>query len=104
IRDSNCGIKVLKREAADPTGLFNYGLPMIVPLLRVRGFKAMELPVSLGERKVGESKYFENGHLLGGSKNIGDILFHSVMLVNLFVHVPLEWRSRISGKTRNLMS
>ncbi len=92
IKDSNCGIKVLTRRAADPRSLFEYGLPLIVPLLKVRGFKSRELDVALHERKNGESKYFEDGRFLGGPKNIWDITYHSIMLLSLLAHAPLESR------------
>src|SRR2546428_8471806 len=36
LKDSNCGVKVLTRRAADPSSLFHYGLPLMVPLLKVR--------------------------------------------------------------------
>jgi len=44
----------------------------------------------LHERKNGESKYFQDGHFLGGSKNIRDITYHSMMLLNLLAHAPFE--------------
>ncbi len=90
LRDSNCGIKVLRREAADADTIFNYGLPLVVPLLKIRGFESTEVPVMLHERKNGESKYFQDGHFLGGSKNIRDITYHSIMLLNLLAHIPFE--------------
>ncbi len=90
LRDSNCGIKVLRREAVDADTMFNYGLPLIVPLLKIRGFESTEVPVMLHERKNGESKYFQDGHFLGGSKNIRDITYHSMMLLNLLAHAPFE--------------
>ncbi len=94
LRDSNCGIKVLKKEAADSGSIFDYGLPLVVPLLKVRGFESTEFPVTLHERKNGESKYFQNGHFLGGSKNVRDITYHSLMLLNLLAHAPTESGSR----------
>src|SRR2546422_1463298 len=97
IKDSNCGIKLLTRRAADPRSLFDYGLPLMVPLLKVRGFKSRELDVALRERKNGESKYFENGRFLGGPKNIWDITYHSIMLLSLLAHMPFESRQQ---KTR----
>ncbi len=97
IKDSNCGIKLLTRIAADPRSLFDYGLPLMVPLLKVRGFKSEELDVALHERKNGESKYFENGRFLGGPKNIWDITYHSIMLLSLLAHMPFESRQQ---KTR----
>ena len=90
LRDSNCGIKVLKKEAAADGTIFDYGLPLVVPLLKIRGFEAAEFPVTLHDRKNGESKYFQDGHFLGGSKNVRDITFHSIMLLNLIAHAPLE--------------
>ncbi len=90
LRDSNCGIKVLRREAADADTIFSYGLPLVVPLLKIRGFESTEVPVMLHERKNGESKYFQDGHFLGGSKNIRDITYHSIMLLNLLAHAPFE--------------
>lgn len=97
IKDSNCGIKVFTRRAADPRSLFDYGLPLIVPLLKVRGFKSQELDVVLHERKNGESKYFEDGRFLGGPKNIWDITYHSIMLLSLLAHTPLEFRQQKTG-------
>jgi len=94
IRDSNCGIKVLRREALDADTSFNYGLPLVVPLLKLRGFEPIEFRVTLHDRKAGKSKYFEDGRFLGGSRNIKDIVFHSMMLLNLLAHAPLEWGSR----------
>ena len=90
LRDSNCGIKVLKREVVDSGSIFDYGLPLVVPLLKVRGFESAEFPVALHERKNGVSKYFQDDHFLGGSKNVLDITYHSIMLLNLIAHVPLE--------------
>jgi len=90
LRDSNCGIKVLKKEVADAGSIFEYGLPLVVPLLKVRGFESAEFPVTLHERKNGESKYFQDGHFLGGSKNVRDITYHSIMLLNLIARAPLE--------------
>jgi glycosyltransferase involved in cell wall biosynthesis len=90
LRDSNCGIKVLKKEVTDAGSIFNYGLPLVVPLLKLRGFESTEFPVTLHERKNGESKYFQSGHFLGGSKNVRDITYHSMMLLNLLVHAPVE--------------
>jgi len=98
LRDSNCGIKVMKKEVAGAGTIFDYGLPLVVPLLKVRGFEATEFPVTLHERKNGESKYFQNGHFLGGSKNVRDITYHSIMLLNLIAHIPLE--SMRQGMTR----
>ena len=90
LRDSNCGIKVLKKEATDAGSIFDYGLPLVVPLLKVRGFESTEFPVTLHERKNGESKFFQDGHFLGGSKNVRDITYHSIMLLNLIARAPLE--------------
>jgi glycosyltransferase involved in cell wall biosynthesis len=104
IKDSNCGIKLLTRRAADPRSLFDYGLPLIVPLLTVRGFKSRELDVALHERKKGESKYFENGRFLGGRKNIWDITYHSIMLLNLIAHAPFESMRQNNGSSNNIDS
>jgi polyisoprenyl-phosphate glycosyltransferase len=98
LRDSNCGIKVMKREVVDAGSIFDYGLPLVVPLLKVRGFESAEFPVTLHERKNGESKYFQSGQFLGGPKNVRDITFHSIMLLNLIAHTPLE--SMRQGMTR----
>ena len=97
LRDSNCGVKVIRREAADANTIFSYGLPLIVPLLKIRGFESTEVPVALHDRKTGESKYFQDGEFLGGTRNMRDIVFHSIMLLNLLAHVPLEWGSKDRG-------
>ncbi len=99
LKDSNCGIKVVRREPADPETLFDFGLPLMVPLLSIRGFKSAELPVSLYERRSGESKYYQNGHFLGGINNVRDITYHSIMLLSLLIHAPFEWGRR-NGSSR----
>jgi len=104
LRDSNCGIKVLRREAADADTIFSYGLPLVVPLLKIRGFESTEVPVTLHERKNGASKYFQDGHFLGGSKNIRDITYHSIMLLNLLAHAPFESMRQNSGLGKNVSS
>jgi len=57
----------------------------------------------LRERIAGQSKYFEDGRFLGGPKNVRDIVFHSIMLLNLLAHVPLELslRDRLSKRNSN---
>jgi glycosyltransferase involved in cell wall biosynthesis len=104
LRDSNCGIKVLKKEVAGEGSIFDYGLPLVVPLLKVRGFESAEFPVTLHERKNGESKYFQDGHFLGGSKNVRDITYHSIMLLNLIARAPLESMRQNNGSGKNLSS
>ena len=104
LRDSNCGIKVLRKEAADAETIFNYGLPLVVPLLKIRGFESTEVPVTLHERRNGESKYFQDGHFLGGSRNIRDIAYHSIMLVNLLAHAPFESMRQDNGSGKNVGS
>jgi len=101
IRDSNCGVKVLRKEALDPDTSFSYGLPLVVPLLKIRGFESSEVPVTLRERIAGQSKYFEDGRFLGGPKNVRDIVFHSIMLLNLLAHIPLELALRERSSKRN---
>jgi len=98
LKDSNCGIKVVRRETVDSGTLFDYGLPLMVPLLSIRGFKSAEFPVFLHERKSGQSKYYQNGHFLGGTKNIRDITYHSMMLLSLIAHTPFEW-GRANGRS-----
>src|SRR5437773_8053586 len=57
IRDLNCGMKVLRQKAADPDFLFRYGVPLMIPLLRLKGFNISEKPVSLRVRQEGQSKF-----------------------------------------------
>jgi dolichol-phosphate mannosyltransferase len=104
LKDSNCGIKVVRRETTNPETLFGYGLPLIVPLLNIRGFRSAELPVSMYDRKSGESKYYQNGHFLGGRKNIRDITYHSIMLLKLLVHSPFEWGRKNRSSRNNVSS
>lgn len=89
VTDSNCGMKVLNRRAANPDLLFRYGLPLVLPFLKVRGFKLYEAPVSMRIRRAGESKYFKNGSFLGGWRNIRDISYHSGLLLGLLSSLPL---------------
>ena len=91
VSDSNCGMKVLRRRAADPEIFFKYGLPLMVPLQRLKGFKFGEVPVLLRSRGAGESKFFKNGSFLGGWRNIKDISYHSGMLLGLLASLPTEW-------------
>src|SRR6266699_2324322 len=104
LKDSNCGIKVVRREPADPETLFNFGLPLMVPLLRIRGFRSAELPVSLYERRSGESKYYSNGHFLGGISNVRDITYHSIMLLSLLIHAPFEWGRKNGSSSKGVNS
>ena|SRR2546427_10053959 len=99
VRDSNCGVKVLKRRAADPDIIFRYGLPLVIPFLKVRGFKLSEARVSLRKRQNGQSKYFKDGSFLGGWKNLRDISYHSGMLLGLLASLPLE---RIERRSRTV--
>jgi glycosyltransferase involved in cell wall biosynthesis len=99
VTDSNCGVKVLTRRAADPDILFRYGLPLVVPLLKVRGFRLSETAVSLRLRRAGESKYFKNGSFLGGWNNIRDISYHSGMLLGLLASLPIRRLERLSKTT-----
>ena len=90
ISDSNCGLKVISRSVAESDTMFRYGLPLIVPLLRVRGYEIEEVSVSLHARKSGTSKYYADGVFLGGWKNIRDITYHSMMLLGLLLTMPRE--------------
>ena len=90
ISDSNCGLKVISRSMAESDTIFRYGLPLIVPLLRIRGYEIEEVPVSLHDRKAGTSKYYSDGVFLGGWKNIRDITYHSMMLLGLLMTMPFE--------------
>src|SRR5438445_12759186 len=104
LRDSNCGIKVLKKEAADADTIFNYGLPLVVPLLKIIGFESTEVAVTLHERKNGESKYFRDGHFLGGSKNVRDITYHSIMLLVLVAYAPFDSLGQNNASVKNVDS
>jgi glycosyltransferase involved in cell wall biosynthesis len=88
--DSNCGMKVLKRVAANPDFLFRYGTPLMVPLLKLKGFRIVEKEVSLRERGSGESKFFRKGSFLGGWKNIRGIYYNVGMLLGLLANLPSE--------------
>lgn len=90
----------MRKEIADADTIFSYGLPLVVPLLKIRGFESAEVPVILHERKTGESKYFQDGHFLGGSRNVRDIVFHSIMLLSLLAHAPSEWWSSERARVR----
>ena len=90
ISDSNCGLKVISRSVAESDAIFRYGLPLIVPLLRIRGYDIEEVPVALHDRRAGTSKYYTDGVFLGGWKNIRDITYHSMMLLGLLMTMPLE--------------
>ena len=90
VADSNCGMKVLTRQVANPKSLFTYGLPLILPLVKTNGVRIIEVRVGLKKRQAGESKYFHNGSFMGGWKNIRDIAYHSAMLVSLLSTLPFR--------------
>jgi len=107
VTDSNCGMKVLNRKAADPDILFRYGLPLVLPFLKVRGFRLYEAPVSMRIRRAGESKYFKNGSFLGGWRNLRDISYHTGLLLGLLTSLPLlrpERRSSAKNQTLTLQT
>ena len=57
IHDSNCGIKVFKREVTEMLTLYG-GRHRYIPLLaHQKSFKVKEIPVNHRERKFGKSKY-----------------------------------------------
>src|SRR4029077_14810747 len=90
LRDSNCGVKVLARRAADPDLLFKYGLPLMIPLLTAKGFTLRETTVPLRNRRAGKSKFFQDGSLLGGWKNVKDIAFNSGLMVGLLASLAFQ--------------
>ncbi|NVM21682.1 MAG: glycosyltransferase family 2 protein [Desulfobacterales bacterium] len=87
VHDSNCGFKAWRREVShNDSHIFDYGLPLIIPYLAVRGYKIAEVKVSLEKRKYGESKYYREGALLGGSRNITDLIKGVISLLRLLSH------------------
>ena len=100
VNDSNCGLKVLRRRAANPDTLFDYGLALMIPLLKMRGYKLNEACVALRKREAGESKYYQEGSFLGGWKNIRDISYHSGMLLGLLANLPSELELRSASSTQ----
>ena len=90
VNDSNCGMKVIMRRAADPSIMFRYGVPLMAPLLRAKGFKFEEVMVSLRKRKSGKSKFFKDGSFLGGWNHMREISFHSVALLALIANLTIE--------------
>src|SRR2546422_3605767 len=91
VSDSNCGMKVFRRKVADPDFFLRFGLPLMVPLLKLNGFNVSERAVSLSKRCAGESKFFGDESFLGGWKNVRDISYHSGMLLGLVATLPFEW-------------
>jgi len=90
LSDSNCGIKVLARGAADPDLLFKYGLPLMIPLLTAKGFRLRETAVPLRNRIAGKSKFFQDGSLLGGWENAKSIAFNSGMMLGLLASLAFQ--------------
>ena len=57
IRDSACGMKVFRRECLTPLRLFR-GMHRFLPtLVKLDGFRVLEMPVSHRSRVAGEAKY-----------------------------------------------
>ncbi len=90
VADSNCGIKVLKRNLADPEFLFRYGTPLMMPLLKLSRRRMAEKRVSLRQRKVGNSKFFDSNSFLGGWRHIKALYLQSGMLLGLLANLPSE--------------
>ncbi len=104
LKDANCGIKILRKEAAKEGSIFDYGLPLIVPVMKINGLTSAEFPVTLHERRNGESKYFQEGQFLGGTRNIRDISYHSIMLIGLVAHASLQSVRQAIGKRASASS
>ena len=87
VHDSNCGFKAWRCEIShNNSHMFDYGLPLMIPYLTVKGYKIGEVKVSLGKRKYGESKYYKERALFGGSGNIRDIIKGLDGLLRLLSH------------------
>jgi dolichol-phosphate mannosyltransferase len=57
IHDSGCGLKVFRRECLDRVKLFN-GMHRFLPtLVRMEGYRVIEVPVSHRPRTAGRAKY-----------------------------------------------
>ncbi len=57
ITDTGCSLKLVKRHAIDRVALYN-GMHRFLPtLIRMRGYKVIEMPVNHRPRKFGVSKY-----------------------------------------------
>ena len=57
ITDTGCSLKLVKREAIDRVALYT-GMHRFLPtLIRMRGYKVVEMPVNHRPRKYGVSKY-----------------------------------------------
>ncbi len=57
ITDTGCSLKLVKHEAIDRVSLYT-GMHRFLPtLLRMRGYKVVEMPVNHRARKFGVSKY-----------------------------------------------
>jgi glycosyltransferase involved in cell wall biosynthesis len=57
ITDTGCSLKLVKREAIDRVSLYT-GMHRFLPtLVRMRGYKVVEMPVNHRPRKFGTSKY-----------------------------------------------
>ncbi|PYQ62155.1 MAG: glycosyltransferase [Acidobacteria bacterium] len=57
ITDTGCSLKLVKREAVDRLSLYT-GMHRFLPtLVRMRGYKVVEMPVNHRARKFGVSKY-----------------------------------------------
>jgi glycosyltransferase involved in cell wall biosynthesis len=57
ITDTGCSLKMLRRECIDRVKLFN-GMHRFLPtLLRIEGYRVIEMPVNHRQRRFGTSKY-----------------------------------------------
>lgn len=57
IRDSGCGLKVFRRECIDRMRLFTGGHRFFATLVRMDGWRVMEVPVNHRPRTAGVAKY-----------------------------------------------
>ena len=82
IKDSNSGIKVLKREVAKSLNLYG-GRHRYIPLLaHQKSFNVKEIPVNHRERKFGISKYGAERYKHG---------FFDFLTILFLVLTPLRW-------------
>ena len=57
IRDSGCGLKVFRRECIERVKLFNGTHRFFATLVRMEGYRVMEVPVHHRPRVAGKAKY-----------------------------------------------
>lgn len=92
IRDTGCSLKVFRAEALRSLPLFE-GMHRFLPtLLRYRGYRVLEVPVSHHPRRAGKSKYGIRNRAWRASKDLLAVRWMRARMIRLSVREVVRGR------------